>query len=463
MRKKYFKLLITVLSVSVAAACFGQLPTYAAPEVIVDENFENCRVGDPPPEGWVVERDNRDEGKYVEITKDPDNPDNKVLCIADPNKTSDNATKATLNFKDIGGDITVSFRIRYSTFPNGVHYVGQTGITMVQSYQNQWNFNDGVEHKVPSNVGTKYNTWETWEFTYRFSEKTWDVKVDGQYYAEGYGFKNVDIESINNIHWANACEYMYVDDIKITNDGELKKNYLKLSSATYNVQPTTSMIYNVGFEVPRERFADYFTFVEGARYEILDKDGNVSEKRFIEKGDKLKISSPEDDSSKEYEIIARSWNASLLTVRYAYDAVIFKKGSSDVICKNERKLINPSDKSVSVVENGETVYIPLRALAESLGKTVEWNGETGSVVCGDVTVKTGSNIALKNGENVELDNEAVILGATTYIPLDWAGVLFDKHIRTEGDIIIIKDNTEIVQKYADKLIISEIAERFKED
>ena len=67
-----------------------------------------------------------------------------------------------------------------------------------------------------------------------------------------------------------------------------------------------------------------------------------------------------------------------------------------------------------VIIEGRTL-VPLRAIFEALGATVEWDGATKTVTSskGDVTVKLaiGSNVLYKNGEGVELDVPAQIVGA----------------------------------------------------
>ena len=74
-----------------------------------------------------------------------------------------------------------------------------------------------------------------------------------------------------------------------------------------------------------------------------------------------------------------------------------------------------------VIVEGRTL-VPLRAIFEALGASVEWNGETKTVtsVKDDVTVKLtiGSNTLYKNDEAVELDVPAQIFGeGYTMVPI----------------------------------------------
>lgn len=73
-----------------------------------------------------------------------------------------------------------------------------------------------------------------------------------------------------------------------------------------------------------------------------------------------------------------------------------------------------------VVVNGTTL-VPMRAIFERLGATVEWNQAQRSVKAtkGDTTIvlKIGSNIAVKNGQDVKLDVPAQTKNNHTMVPL----------------------------------------------
>lgn len=72
-----------------------------------------------------------------------------------------------------------------------------------------------------------------------------------------------------------------------------------------------------------------------------------------------------------------------------------------------------------IIINGRTL-VPLRAIFEALGATVEWNGETQTVTStkGDITVSMtiGKNEIVKNGEKTILDTTPKIIGERTLIP-----------------------------------------------
>jgi len=72
-----------------------------------------------------------------------------------------------------------------------------------------------------------------------------------------------------------------------------------------------------------------------------------------------------------------------------------------------------------IIEDGRTL-VPLRAIFEALGATVEWDQSTQTVtaVKGDITIilKIGDSFLTKNGERVALDVPAKIVGSRTLVP-----------------------------------------------
>lgn len=73
-----------------------------------------------------------------------------------------------------------------------------------------------------------------------------------------------------------------------------------------------------------------------------------------------------------------------------------------------------------VIRNGRTL-VPVRGLAEALGGDVKWNGKNKQVIIakGDIniTLSIGSNNAVVNGRNVELDVPAAVEKGRTLVPL----------------------------------------------
>ena len=97
-----------------------------------------------------------------------------------------------------------------------------------------------------------------------------------------------------------------------------------------------------------------------------------------------------------------------------------------------------------IIENGRTL-VPLRAIFEALGATVDWNPSTQTVtaVKDDITVtlKIGSDVLVRNGENIKLDVPAKIAGGRTLVPARAVAESFGAEVEWEPEArtVIITD------------------------
>lgn len=85
---------------------------------------------------------------------------------------------------------------------------------------------------------------------------------------------------------------------------------------------------------------------------------------------------------------------------------------------------------------GERTMVPLRAIFEALGASVEWDDATKTVtsVKGETTVKLtiGDNAIYKNGEAKELDVPAQIVDDRTLVPVRAIAESFDANVGWDG-------------------------------
>ena len=90
-----------------------------------------------------------------------------------------------------------------------------------------------------------------------------------------------------------------------------------------------------------------------------------------------------------------------------------------------------------VIDNGRTL-VPLRAIFETLGATVEWNGDTQTVTAtkDDVSISLVINntTATKNGEAITLDVPAKIVNGRTLVPVRFIADCFGVHVDWNGDL-----------------------------
>ncbi|MBE6682424.1 MAG: copper amine oxidase N-terminal domain-containing protein, partial [Ruminococcaceae bacterium] len=92
--------------------------------------------------------------------------------------------------------------------------------------------------------------------------------------------------------------------------------------------------------------------------------------------------------------------------------------AADITVTLNGEAIDFADQAPEIVE-GRTL-VPLRAIFEALGASVEWDQATKTVTSSmdDVTVKLtiGDNTLYRNGEGVTLDVAAQILNGRTMVP-----------------------------------------------
>ena len=94
-------------------------------------------------------------------------------------------------------------------------------------------------------------------------------------------------------------------------------------------------------------------------------------------------------------------------------------GNQILKVNGEEKTIDDQG-TVPIVENGRTL-LPVRAIIEAVGGSVEWNAEekASTITYNDDTIKLviDSEIAYKNGEETELDTAPIIVNGRTMLPI----------------------------------------------
>ena len=99
-----------------------------------------------------------------------------------------------------------------------------------------------------------------------------------------------------------------------------------------------------------------------------------------------------------------------------------------------------------IIENGRTL-VPLRAIFEALGATVEWNGDTRTVTATQgnmvIILPIGSLTPTVNGVDYPLDVAATIVNGRTLAPLRFVGETLGATVDWDGDTrtVFISTNT----------------------
>ncbi len=115
-----------------------------------------------------------------------------------------------------------------------------------------------------------------------------------------------------------------------------------------------------------------------------------------------------------------------------YYIVKLKKGDIITVMYNGEKI---KFDQIPVIENGRTL-VPLRAIFEKIGATVDWNGDTQTVTATkddtSVSLTINNTVAIKNGEEITLDVPAKIIGGRTLVPVRFVSDCFGVTVEWDG-------------------------------
>ena len=97
-----------------------------------------------------------------------------------------------------------------------------------------------------------------------------------------------------------------------------------------------------------------------------------------------------------------------------------------------------------IIENGRTL-VPLRAIFEALGATVEWDNATRTVVAikenTTIIMQINNNTMQKNSQPIELEVAPVIFNGTTLVPTRAVAESFGVNVTWDGDTRTVILNT----------------------
>lgn len=111
----------------------------------------------------------------------------------------------------------------------------------------------------------------------------------------------------------------------------------------------------------------------------------------------------------------------LLTLVMILSTVTVMAQRDVTVLKDGKKLSFDVDPYIDV----DTTMVPMRAIFESVGAQVTWDGETRTVITmyqvgnenNTLILQVGTDYAFYNGERISMDKSAVIVGDRTFIPL----------------------------------------------
>lgn len=127
-------------------------------------------------------------------------------------------------------------------------------------------------------------------------------------------------------------------------------------------------------------------------------------------------------------------------LRYYHNDIEYKGAKVRV----NGKLIS-FDSQYPLIEDGHT-YIPVRAVAETLGAAVSWDQSSSSATISSgsstILIPTGKDHAFVNGKKTALDAAAIVINNRTMVPLRFITEAFGDTVDWDGDTRTVEITTQ---------------------
>jgi uncharacterized secreted protein with C-terminal beta-propeller domain len=175
---------------------------------------------------------------------------------------------------------------------------------------------------------------------------------------------------------------------------------------------------------------------------------------------KAQSDSPKGSGQK---VIAAGSDTSLVKKHNTNDAVVLFVGSTQALVNNNEKQVDKESEDVRpFVKDGRTL-VPVRFVAESFGAKVSWNEKTSAIALSiggrTVNMEVGKAIMEIDGKKVSLDVSPEIAGNRTYIPLRKLAEAIGKEVFYDRGLIIIGGKDNIYNTASEKGEIDKIIAR----
>jgi uncharacterized secreted protein with C-terminal beta-propeller domain len=161
--------------------------------------------------------------------------------------------------------------------------------------------------------------------------------------------------------------------------------------------------------------------------------------------------------------IASGGDTSSVKKHNTNDAVVLFVGSTQALVNNIEKQVDKESEDVRpFVKDGRTL-VPVRFVAESFGAKVSWNEKTSAIDLSiggrTVNMEVGKAIMEIDGKKVSLDVSPEIAGDRTYIPLRKLAEAIGKEVFYDRGLIIIGGKDNIYNTASEKGEIDKIIAR----
>lgn len=163
------------------------------------------------------------------------------------------------------------------------------------------------------------------------------------------------------------------------------------------------------------------------------------------------------------KVVAASGNTYEAQMRTSGAVVLFI-GSPVAYVTNVKKNIDSENKNITPIVKNERTLVPVRFIAENFGAKVGWEDSTSRITISSkdnlVKLKIGDDKITVNNVESRLDVAAESINDRTYIPLRALAESLGKKVFFDRGLIIISDKDNIVDTTKEKDLVDEIISWF---
>ena len=139
-------------------------------------------------------------------------------------------------------------------------------------------------------------------------------------------------------------------------------------------------------------------------------------------------------------------------------AVILQQGAAAAINHGTKTYIDPNNHAVQPVNVSDRLLVPIRFIAESFGAEVSWSDPVATVKLGDdvIEITKNSNIMKVNGEDKTIDVAATILNDRTMVPLRAVAEALGKEVNYYNGLVVITDEKDLFDENRDYMTLQRL-------
>lgn len=284
------------------------------------------------------------------------------------------------------------------------------------------------EADAEPNAGAEQNTTEGFEDIDTYTK-------DGEFYVNSANTLAIRIGETTEVV-DKAGNPVSADDL----DGKMLAVYYTISTRSIPAQTTPEKVVVLDKENERLVDMDVYTrngdtFVNSANTlvftvdestAIVDEDGNAV--------------SVDDLDGKKLAVYYTNATKSIPAQTIAEGVVVLKDEGD--ITKVTKVTAGDYETEVSYDAEKNTIMVPVRAVAEALGRVVGWDGDNMGVTVDDVMFKIGYNSYIKSEIAQTLEAAPELREDTTFVPVSLFSDVFSHKISVDGNVLKIDWKTE---------------------